>query len=129
MGLHQTNSMTDANDQNSIRFYFSFRSPYAWLAAERVEADKVFNAEQDAVKKEAAKVVLEQKANAAKGAAEKAKIAADAAAKSETERLAAAKVATDKAAAADAGGDAAEHQIDQLLQFRLDLVLGEGGEH
>ena len=26
-------------DQPSIRFYFSFRSPYAWLAAERLEAE------------------------------------------------------------------------------------------
>jgi 2-hydroxychromene-2-carboxylate isomerase len=25
--------------QNSIRFYFSFRSPYSWLAAERLEAE------------------------------------------------------------------------------------------
>ena len=24
---------------DQIRFYFSFRSPYAWLAAERLEAD------------------------------------------------------------------------------------------
>jgi 2-hydroxychromene-2-carboxylate isomerase len=29
----------DPTQQNSIRFYFSFRSPYAWLAAERVEAE------------------------------------------------------------------------------------------
>lgn len=28
---------TDADD--SIRFYFSFRSPYAWLAAERIEEE------------------------------------------------------------------------------------------
>ena len=25
--------------QTSIRFYFSFRSPYAWIAAERIEAE------------------------------------------------------------------------------------------
>ncbi len=31
--------MTDPSDQQSIRFYFSFRSPYAWLAAERLEAE------------------------------------------------------------------------------------------
>jgi len=27
------------NTNSSIRFYFSFRSPYAWLAAERLEAE------------------------------------------------------------------------------------------
>ena len=31
--------MSDPADQNSIRFYFSFRSPYAWLAAERLESE------------------------------------------------------------------------------------------
>ena len=31
--------MTDPSNQQSIRFYFSFRSPYAWLAAERLEAE------------------------------------------------------------------------------------------
>jgi 2-hydroxychromene-2-carboxylate isomerase len=31
--------MTLQSDQPSIRFYFSFRSPYAWLAAERLEAE------------------------------------------------------------------------------------------
>ena len=31
--------MSDHNSQNSIRFYFSFRSPYAWLAAERLESE------------------------------------------------------------------------------------------
>jgi len=31
--------MTDADDQGAIRFYFSFRSPYAWLAAEKLEAE------------------------------------------------------------------------------------------
>lgn len=31
--------MTDVTEQNSIRFYFSFRSPYAWLAAERLEEE------------------------------------------------------------------------------------------
>ena len=31
--------MTDPTSQRSIRFYFSFRSPYAWLAAERLEAE------------------------------------------------------------------------------------------
>lgn len=31
--------MIDANNQNSIRFYFSFRSPYAWLATERLESE------------------------------------------------------------------------------------------
>lgn len=31
--------MIDSNSQNSIRFYFSFRSPYAWLATERIEAE------------------------------------------------------------------------------------------
>jgi 2-hydroxychromene-2-carboxylate isomerase len=31
--------MTDPSSQPSIRFYFSFRSPYAWLAAERLESE------------------------------------------------------------------------------------------
>src|SRR5262245_46475106 len=33
--------MTDSNTNtpDSIRFYFSFRSPYAWLATERLEAE------------------------------------------------------------------------------------------
>ncbi len=31
--------MTEPRSQTSIRFYFSFRSPYAWLAAERLEAE------------------------------------------------------------------------------------------
>jgi 2-hydroxychromene-2-carboxylate isomerase len=31
--------MTDPDNTSSIRFYFSFRSPYAWLAAERLESD------------------------------------------------------------------------------------------
>jgi 2-hydroxychromene-2-carboxylate isomerase len=31
--------MADPSSQQSIRFYFSFRSPYAWLAAERLEAE------------------------------------------------------------------------------------------
>lgn len=31
--------MSDPNSENAIRFYFSFRSPYAWLAAERLEAE------------------------------------------------------------------------------------------
>lgn len=31
--------MTNPNNQRSIRFYFSFRSPYAWLAAERLESE------------------------------------------------------------------------------------------
>jgi len=31
--------MTDSNKHHAIRFYFSFRSPYAWLAAERLEAE------------------------------------------------------------------------------------------
>ena len=31
--------MRDPNSENSIRFYFSFRSPYAWLAAERLESE------------------------------------------------------------------------------------------
>jgi 2-hydroxychromene-2-carboxylate isomerase len=30
--------MKDHRHQGSIRFYFSFRSPYAWLAAERLES-------------------------------------------------------------------------------------------
>ena len=31
--------MHDPNSENSIRFYFSFRSPYAWLATERLESE------------------------------------------------------------------------------------------
>lgn len=31
--------MSDAMQESSIRFYFSFRSPYAWLAAERLESE------------------------------------------------------------------------------------------
>ncbi len=31
--------MIDSSNQNSIRFYFSFRSPYAWLATERLESE------------------------------------------------------------------------------------------
>lgn len=31
--------MNDPSGEKSIRFYFSFRSPYAWLAAERLEAE------------------------------------------------------------------------------------------
>jgi 2-hydroxychromene-2-carboxylate isomerase len=31
--------MNEADNESSIRFYFSFRSPYAWLAAERLEAE------------------------------------------------------------------------------------------
>jgi 2-hydroxychromene-2-carboxylate isomerase len=31
--------MSETNDARSIRFYFSFRSPYAWLAAERLDAE------------------------------------------------------------------------------------------
>ena len=31
--------MSDEAEQNSIRFYFSFRSPYAWIAAERLDAE------------------------------------------------------------------------------------------
>jgi 2-hydroxychromene-2-carboxylate isomerase len=31
--------MSEADSQRAVRFYFSFRSPYAWLAAERVEAE------------------------------------------------------------------------------------------
>jgi len=31
--------MIDSSSENSIRFYFSFRSPYAWLAAERLESE------------------------------------------------------------------------------------------
>jgi 2-hydroxychromene-2-carboxylate isomerase len=29
----------EASGDNSIRFYFSFRSPYSWLAAERLDAE------------------------------------------------------------------------------------------
>jgi 2-hydroxychromene-2-carboxylate isomerase len=31
--------MTDPEGESAIRFYFSFRSPYAWLAAERLDAE------------------------------------------------------------------------------------------
>lgn len=31
--------MNDPDSTSSIRFYFSFRSPYAWLAAERLEPE------------------------------------------------------------------------------------------
>jgi 2-hydroxychromene-2-carboxylate isomerase len=31
--------MSDPTQQGSIRFYFSFRSPYAWLAAERLDSE------------------------------------------------------------------------------------------
>jgi len=31
--------VTESADDGSIRFYFSFRSPYAWIAAERIEAE------------------------------------------------------------------------------------------
>ncbi len=31
--------MRDTHHQSSVRFYFSFRSPYAWLAAERLDAE------------------------------------------------------------------------------------------
>ena len=31
--------MSDEGDRQAIRFYFSFRSPYAWLAAERLESE------------------------------------------------------------------------------------------
>jgi len=31
--------MSDETEQRSIRFYFSFRSPYAWIAAERLESE------------------------------------------------------------------------------------------
>jgi 2-hydroxychromene-2-carboxylate isomerase len=31
--------MSDAADAGSIRFYFSFRSPYAWIATERLDAE------------------------------------------------------------------------------------------
>jgi 2-hydroxychromene-2-carboxylate isomerase len=31
--------MIDTGNQSSIRFYFSFRSPYAWLATERLESE------------------------------------------------------------------------------------------
>src|SRR5262245_33030472 len=29
--------MSDVGDTEAVRFYFSFRSPYAWLAAERLQ--------------------------------------------------------------------------------------------
>ena len=32
-------SVTDPVETSAIRFYFSFRSPYAWLAAERLESE------------------------------------------------------------------------------------------
>lgn len=31
--------MSDRDDQQAIRFYFSFRSPYAWIAAEKLESE------------------------------------------------------------------------------------------
>ena len=31
--------MADLNERDSIRFYFSFRSPYSWLATERLESE------------------------------------------------------------------------------------------
>ena len=31
--------MNEATEQGSIRFYFSFRSPYAWIAAERLDSE------------------------------------------------------------------------------------------
>jgi 2-hydroxychromene-2-carboxylate isomerase len=31
--------VSDVTNRGSIRFYFSFRSPYAWLAAERLESE------------------------------------------------------------------------------------------
>jgi 2-hydroxychromene-2-carboxylate isomerase len=31
--------MSGTSDDSSIRFYFSFRSPYAWLATERLDAE------------------------------------------------------------------------------------------
>ena len=31
--------MGDPSNDQSIRFYFSFRSPYAWLAAELLESE------------------------------------------------------------------------------------------
>jgi hypothetical protein len=31
--------MNEPDSENCIRFYFSFRSPYAWLAAERLESE------------------------------------------------------------------------------------------
>ena len=31
--------MGDPDDRSAIRFYFSFRSPYAWIAAERLERE------------------------------------------------------------------------------------------
>ena len=31
--------MNDTGDDGSIRFYFSFRSPYAWIAAERLDSE------------------------------------------------------------------------------------------
>jgi 2-hydroxychromene-2-carboxylate isomerase len=38
-GAQSPDSMTNPSNRQSIRFYFSFRSPYAWLAAERLEAE------------------------------------------------------------------------------------------
>jgi 2-hydroxychromene-2-carboxylate isomerase len=34
-----SDAMADPGSPDAIRFYFSFRSPYAWLAAERLEAE------------------------------------------------------------------------------------------
>jgi len=31
--------MSDETEHRSVRFYFSFRSPYAWIAAERLESE------------------------------------------------------------------------------------------
>ena len=31
--------MGDTREQDAIRFYFSFRSPYAWIAAERLDSE------------------------------------------------------------------------------------------
>ncbi len=33
------NDMINSNNLHAIRFYFSFRSPYAWLATERIESE------------------------------------------------------------------------------------------
>ena len=37
--MSTTDPTNDSNSDNSIRFYFSFRSPYAWLASERLDAE------------------------------------------------------------------------------------------
>ncbi len=37
--MAETEPMNDGGDATSIRFYFSFRSPYAWLATERLEQE------------------------------------------------------------------------------------------